>query len=72
MLDDQYQVKLIDFALSSEYDPRNKFSKFSDYVGTDPYVAPEIIEGTPFYPYPAEIFALGVCLYIMIFGVNPF
>lgn len=43
-----------------------------DFVGTTPYIAPEILEGDPYLPYNTEVFSMGVVLYIMIYGKIPF
>jgi serine/threonine protein kinase len=72
MLDDQWTVRIIDFALSCHYKPAARMQKLTDSVGTAPYIAPEIVDGAPYLPYPAETFALGVCLYILVHGANPF
>lgn len=34
----------------------------TDYFGTKPYVAPEIEDGQSYYPYPSEIYSLGIIL----------
>lgn len=72
MLDDNLDIKIIDFAFSCLYHATGRLQKLTDFVGTAPYIAPEIIEGAPYVPYPAEVFALGVCLHLMIYGKNPF
>lgn len=45
---------------------------FDTFCGTLEYCAPEVLEGNP-YPGPElDLFALGVTLYTLIFGENPF
>lgn len=73
MLNKDFEVKLIDFAFSRRYlHNQTRFSKLSDFIGTPPYIAPEIVEGAPYLPYPTEIFSLGVILYMMFYGADPF
>ncbi|KAM3132958.1 hypothetical protein pb186bvf_014954 [Paramecium bursaria] len=51
-------IKFIDFTFSTTH--VNK--KHSDFFGTQPYVAPEIVDGSPYYPLPAEAYSVGVLL----------
>lgn len=50
---------LIDFTFACLSDGRHKFS---DFYGTPPFAAPELIEGAPYYPHPAEVYSLGIIL----------
>lgn len=45
---------------------------FYSHCGTERYMAPEIIEGKPYKGNTTDIFALGVILFVMVFGVMPF
>lgn len=53
------QVVLLDFTFGCCTDGT---MKMSEYFGTKPFVAPEIIDGAPYYPYPTEVYSLGVIL----------
>ena len=39
-------------------------------VGTPAFFAPEMCEGRPFSARGADLWALGVCLYIFVFGAR--
>jgi len=63
------QVKIIDFG----------FSVYLDYIykerlfcGTKLYMSPELLIKKPYYPGPADIWALGVMMYILICGKFPY
>eukprot|EP00054_Salpingoeca_dolichothecata_P027677 m.204174 g.204174 ORF g.204174 m.204174 type:complete len:1076 (-) comp26019_c0_seq5:66-3293(-) len=69
ILDLHFQVQLIDFG-SAAYMQEGKL--FDTFCGTLEYCAPEVLQGNP-YPGPElEIFSMGVTLYTLIFGENPF
>jgi serine/threonine protein kinase len=59
MLDEHYNVKLVDFGFS-QY--RN-IKKLKDRVGTPTYMAPEILEGREYNGFKADVFALGVLMF---------
>jgi serine/threonine protein kinase len=41
-------------------------------VGTPAFLAPEMCEGKPYHGRVADIWALGVCLYMFLCGAAPF
>ena len=45
---------------------------FHSKVGTERYMAPEIIEGKPYKGSTTDIFAFGVFLFVLTIGVMPF
>ena len=46
--------------------------KTSDTVGTYQFLAPECCAGDPFDPFTADVWAIGMILYIFVFGCLPF
>jgi serine/threonine protein kinase len=70
LIDDKYKIKLIDFGSSAMVDPQGK--PFTLFLGTRQYAAPEILGKRAYYGKPADIWALGCCLYIILTGVVPF
>eukprot|EP00127_Corallochytrium_limacisporum_P000389 Clim_evm84s11 gene=Clim_evmTU84s11 len=69
ILDEFYNIKLIDFGSAAYMEPGKLFSTF---CGTLEYCSPEVLLGNK-YPGPElEIWSLGVTLYTIIFGENPF
>lgn len=63
-------VKLADFGLSKEVDPNMDFTE--TILGTPLYAAPEIFSQTVIYDYKVDVWALGIILYELLFGFNPF
>jgi len=57
--------KLSDFSLSIQLSKEKKDSLTKTFCGTLPFMAPEIIEEKAYNPYKADIWSLGVCLYVL-------
>lgn len=68
MLDDDLNVKLIDFGFSKELQEE---THRGTACGSPAYVAPEIVKRED-YGFPADVWAAGVVLYIMAVGKFPF
>jgi len=62
------ELKIIDFGFAKLV---NEGSKVSETCGTPNYVAPEVLRGCG-YEKSADIFSLGVIMYLMIRGLLPF
>mmetsp|Transcript_14131 Transcript_14131/g.26569 ORF Transcript_14131/g.26569 Transcript_14131/m.26569 type:complete len:350 (-) Transcript_14131:1422-2471(-) len=71
LLDSQYQVKLADFGLATTLGTYQN-GNMEEYRGTPFYMAPEIHARKPYNGYYVDIFALGVCLFIMLTRTCPF
>jgi serine/threonine protein kinase len=68
------EVKILDFGLARIQDPASHDATLSGtggVLGTPAYMSPEQIRGTP-VDGRADLFALGVVLYELVTGVNPF
>ncbi len=62
-------IKLIDFGLSCSFQPG---VKLTNYCGSTAYASPELLANKPYHGEPADIWAMGVCLYAMLAGRFPF
>jgi serine/threonine protein kinase len=67
----KYEIKLIDFGSASQIPTKRDFF-FTRYNGTPHFASPEIANGSPYQGPQAEVWTLGVLLYTIIFGENPF
>jgi len=70
------QVKVIDFGVAQEYS-KVKNPQYNQWPGKPQYVAPEVAKASEpekiyYDPYLADVWTLGVCLWIMIFKQYPF
>lgn len=67
LVDKNFDLKIADFGLVSQRKgPSNSF------VGTSGYMAPEILTGKPYSGQAADLFSLGVILFILYTGHPPF
>ncbi|XP_064480754.1 PAS domain-containing serine/threonine-protein kinase-like isoform X2 [Ornithodoros turicata] len=69
ILDERFKVKLIDFGSAAFMAPDKVFTTF---CGTMEYCSPEVLQGDKYTGPELEMWALGVTLYTLIFGENPF
>lgn len=68
LLDNNNNIKLIDFGFSKSFD---KNVMFSSLCGSPAYVAPEVVTGKK-YNQMSDIWSSGIILYAMITGQLPF
>lgn len=71
VIDEKYRIKLIDFG-STAFVAQNKSQYFTKFNGTAHFASPEIAYGKPYRGPEAEVWALGVLLYTLVYGENPF
>ena len=72
MVDDQDNVKLIDFGIAGQEGARRlTFAKLSNVMGTPDYISPEQVKGKR-GDGRSDIYAIGVMLYEMLTGKTPF
>ncbi|XP_064420767.1 testis-specific serine/threonine-protein kinase 1-like [Latimeria chalumnae] len=62
--------KLSDFGFATSINGRD--SKCSTFCGSLAYVAPEILTGLPYGAFQADVWSLGVMLYLLVTGYMPF
>ncbi|XP_029170704.1 serine/threonine-protein kinase SIK3-like isoform X2 [Nylanderia fulva] len=69
LLDADNNIKLADFGFSNEYTPG---VPLNTWCGSPPYAAPEIFEGKQYDGPRADVWSLGVVLYVLVCGALPF
>ncbi|XP_048590414.1 PAS domain-containing serine/threonine-protein kinase isoform X2 [Nematostella vectensis] len=69
ILDEKFNIKLIDFG-SAAYMEEGKV--FSTFCGTMEYCSPEVLMGNKYRGPELELWSMGVTLYTLVFGENPF
>ena len=69
LLGEHQQVKIIDFGFSIF---TKKDSKLHMFCGTPSYMSPEIINKKQYLGPPSDMWAAGVCLYVLLTGIFPF
>ncbi|XP_061727722.1 uncharacterized protein LOC133532878 [Cydia pomonella] len=69
LLDTHMNIKLADFGFSNEY---VRGAALATWCGSPPYAAPELFEGRRYDGPKADIWSLGVVLYVLVCGALPF
>ncbi|KAI8836472.1 kinase-like domain-containing protein [Chytriomyces cf. hyalinus JEL632] len=71
VVDSSYNIKIIDFGSAASV-PTTQDDFFSQFHGTALYASPEIVRKEKYRGPETEMWALGVLLYIMVVGDDPF
>ncbi|XP_058043529.1 PAS domain-containing serine/threonine-protein kinase [Ahaetulla prasina] len=66
---EDFTIKLIDFGSAAYLEPGKMFYTF---CGTIEYCSPEVLSGNPYSGPELEMWSLGITLYTIVFGENPF
>ncbi|KAM9378376.1 PAS domain-containing serine/threonine-protein kinase [Phaethornis superciliosus] len=66
---EDFTIKLVDFGSAAYLEPGKLFYTF---CGTIEYCSPEVLTGKPYHGPELEMWSLGVTLYTLVFGENPF
>jgi len=69
LLDKDYNIKICDFGFVKS-NPMKELSR--TYCGSKSYAAPEILQGRPYEPKKADVWAIGVIMFIFVTGRMPF
>lgn len=76
LLDANNEPKLTDFSYTrfctDVADPKSGHIMSTTYCGTEPYLAPEVLLEKPYDPIPADVWSLGVCLFMLLNEKYPF
>lgn len=71
LFDKNYEMKLADFGFSVAFmDDQNRDCRA--VLGTESYMAPELLQGMPYSPVQTDLFALAVTLFLIVSGSYPF
>ncbi|NXO21526.1 PASK kinase, partial [Cisticola juncidis] len=66
---EDFTIKLVDFGSAAYLEPGKLFYTF---CGTIEYCSPEVLSGKPYHGPELEMWALGITLYTLVLGENPF
>ncbi|XP_013400239.1 serine/threonine-protein kinase Chk1-like [Lingula anatina] len=71
LLDDDDNLKITDFGLSTVFRHQGKERQLDKCCGTVPYVSPEVIARKPYSAEPADIWSCGIILVTLLAGELP-
>ena len=72
LLDKNYEPKLSDFGLAEISDKCDENGKLNFFVGTPYYCSPQIQEREPYDGTKADIYSLGILLFVLALGKFPY
>jgi serine/threonine protein kinase len=72
LLDEHFNVKVTDFGFAAPVQGRDGSGFLKTMLGTQAYMAPEILLKEPYQGHVVDLFALGIILFICYSGHPPF
>ena len=72
LLDADYNLKICDMGFASHVSGTNRSGWNQTYVGTLGHMSPQILERTAYKGVEADLFSLGVIIFILYVGYPPF
>ena len=72
MLDDNYNLKIIDYGFVCPLEGTRGEGVNETRVGTPNYMSPELLRGETYNGQVVDLFAMGVILFVMKTGIPPF
>ena len=72
MLDENFNIKIADFGFAAPLQGRDGSGYLKTMLGTQAYMAPEILLREPYQGHVTDLFALGIILFILQSGAPPF
>lgn len=72
LLDKDFNLKIADFGFATPLAGENGSGFLHSYIGTKPYMAPEIHERKHYKGAEVDLFAAAIVLFIMVSGNLPF
>ena len=71
LLDENYQLKIADFGLSTTVESKYGGGIMYTRVGTERYMPPEMLEKNAYIGICTDLFAAGVILFVLVMGMMP-
>lgn len=66
------RLKIIDFGIvAPTLTSTGVTRQYTDYCGTPPYMAPEVVQRQPYKGKPGDVWSVGICLVAMLAGMLP-
>lgn len=71
LFDENQHIQIVDFGLASGEQMSTRISQVQEFLGTPSFMAPEQAQSSA-VDHRADIYALGITMYFMLYGTHPF